>query len=140
MPGAILKYRKRLSGPLLDRIDLHIDVPPVKEESLDLLSRAEPSSKVRDRVTKARYRQRRKFKSSRIKTNGEMSSAQVKIYCQLSTEAIDLLKQAISRLSLSARAYFKVIKIAQTIADLGSKEKIEVSHVAEALQYRMKEE
>jgi len=129
MPGAILKYRKRLSGPLLDRIDLHIDVPPVKEESLDLLSRAEPSSKVRDRVTKARYRQRRKFKSSRIKTN-----------CQLSTEAIDLLKQAISRLSLSARAYFKVIKIAQTIADLGSKEKIEVSHVAEALQYRMKEE
>lgn len=140
MPGAIIKYRRRLSGPLLDRIDLHIDVPPVKEESLDLLVKAESSVKVRERVAKAREQQRRRFKNSRIKTNGEMNSAQVRAYCQLSKEALDLLKQAISRLSLSARSYFKVIKVAQTIADLAAKENIEAAFVAEALQYRAKEE
>ncbi len=140
MPGAILKYRKRLSGPLLDRIDLHIDVPPVKEESLDLSSLAESSKKVRQRVSKARAKQLKRFESTGIKTNGEMSSAQVKKYCKLTKEAINLLKQAISRLSLSARSYFKIIKVSQTIADLNNKNEIEVSYVAEALQYRMKEE
>src|SRR3989344_3795920 len=140
MPGAIIKYRKRLSGPLLDRIDLHIDVPPVKEESLDLSMQEEASTKVRERVSRARERQRKRFKNSSIKTNGEMGSAQVKTYCQLTKEALDLLKQAISRLSLSARSYFKVIKVGQTIADLNDKEKIEAAYVAEALQYRAKEE
>ncbi len=140
LPGAIIKYRRRLSGPLLDRIDLHIDVPPVKEESLELTAKAESSRKVRERVTNARARQHKRFKNSRIKTNGEMSSAQVKNYCQFSKEAIELLKQAISRLSLSARSYFKVIKVGQTIADLNNKDKIESSFIAEALQYRAKEE
>ncbi len=140
LPGMILKYRKRLSGPLLDRIDLHIDVPPVKEEHLDIYSDAESSSKIRKRVTKARDRELKRFKNSSIKTNGEMSSAQVRKYCQMSKDAIDLLKQAISRLSLSARSYFKVIKVSQTIADLQGKEKIESSHIAEALQYRLKDE
>ena len=140
MPGAIIKYRKRLSGPLLDRIDLHIDVPPVKEESLDLYNEAEPSRDIRKRVTQARKRQLKRFKNVSIKVNGEMSSAQVKKYCQLTKEALDLLKQAISRLSLSARSYFKVIKVGQTIADLNDKEKIEAAYVAEALQYRAKEE
>ena len=140
MPGAIIKYRKRLSGPLLDRIDLHLDVPPVKEESLDLYNEAEPSREIRKRVTQARERQLKRFKNVSIKVNGEMSSAQVKKYCQLTKEALDLLKQAISRLSLSARSYFKVIKVAQTIADLNNQEKIEAAYVAEALQYRAKEE
>ena len=88
----------------------------------------------------ARERQRKRFKNSKIKTNGEMGSAQVKIYCDLSKEAVDIVKQAIANLSLSARSYFKIIKVAQTIADLGSKERIEVSHITEALQYRAKEE
>jgi len=140
MPGMILKYRKRLSGPLLDRIDIHIDVPPVKEESLDLSTKSEASSLIRQRVTNARQRQIKRFKGVAVKTNGEMNSAQVKKYCQLTKDAIELLKQAISRLSLSARSYFKVIKVAQTIADLRNKEKIEVSFIAEALQYRMKDE
>lgn len=140
LPGMILRYRKRLSGPLLDRIDLHIDVPPVKEESLDLWIKSETSREIRKRVTKARKRQLIRFKNSAIKTNGEMSSAQVKKYCRLSQEAVELLKQAISRLSLSARSYFKVIKVAQTIADLHNQEKIEVAFIAEAIQYRMKEE
>ena len=140
MPGAIIKYRKRLSGPLLDRIDLHIDVPPVKEESLELYHEAESSQKIRKRVSLARERQLKRFKNAQVKTNGEMSSAQVKKYCRLSKEALDLLKQAISRLSLSARSYFKVIKVAQTIADLHKMEKIESPYIAEALQYRAKEE
>lgn len=140
MPGAIIKYRKRLSGPLLDRIDLHIDVPPVKEESLELYYEAESSKKIRKRVSLARERQLKRFKNAQIKTNGEMNSAQVKKYCRLSKEALDLLKQAISRLSLSARSYFKVIKVAQTIADLHKMDKIESSYIAEALQYRAKEE
>ncbi|OGK12817.1 magnesium chelatase [Candidatus Roizmanbacteria bacterium RIFCSPHIGHO2_01_FULL_37_16b] len=140
MPGAILKYHKRLSGPLLDRIDIHIDVLPVGEDSLDLYQNAEPSKIIRSRVTTARQRQVKRFKNSKIKVNGEMSSAQVKKHCQLTSEAVNLLKQAISRLSLSARSYFKVIKIAQTIADLSGKDKIEAAYVAEALQYRAKEE
>src|SRR3989344_4892504 len=140
MPGAIIKYRKRLSGPLLDRIDLHVDVPPVKEESLDLTTKAESSTRVRERVSRARVRQLRRFKNSRVKTNGEMSSAQVKSYCQLTSSSQNLLKQAISKLSISARSYFKVIKVAQTIADLNGKDKIEVSDIAEALQYRAKED
>lgn len=140
LPGAIIKYRKRLSGPLLDRIDLHIDVPPVKDEKLELSTQEESSAKVRERVSIAREKQRKRFKNSNVKTNGEMGSAQVKIYCDLSKEAVDILKQAIANLSLSARSYFKIIKVAQTIADLGSKDKIEITHITEALQYRAKEE
>lgn len=140
LPGAIIKYRKRLSGPLLDRIDLHIDVPPVKEEKLELSSQEEASLKIRGRVTNARERQLKRFKNSQIKTNGEMTSAQVRAYCHLSKEATDLLKRAISNLSLSARSYFKIIKVAQTITDLAGREKIESSDIAEALQYRAKEE
>ncbi|OGK10315.1 magnesium chelatase [Candidatus Roizmanbacteria bacterium RIFCSPHIGHO2_01_FULL_35_10] len=140
MPGAILKYRKRLSGPLLDRIDLHVDVPPVKEESLNLVAKAESSLKVRERVAAAVIRQYKRFKNSRVKTNGEMTSAQVRIYCQMSDDAQNLLKLAISRLSISARSYFKVIKVARTIADLNKKENIETLHISEALQYRAKED
>ncbi|OGK15277.1 magnesium chelatase [Candidatus Roizmanbacteria bacterium RIFCSPHIGHO2_01_FULL_39_12c] len=140
MPGSIIKYRKRLSGPLLDRIDLHIDVPPVKEESLYQSSKAESSGKMRERVVKARALQQERFKNLRIKSNGEMNSAQVRNNCRMTKAAEDLLKQAISQLSLSARSYFKVIKVAQTIVDLSSKEKIEAASIAEALQYRAKDE
>lgn len=140
MPGAILKYRKRLSGPLLDRIDLHVDVAPVEEEKLINHLVSESSKDMRNRVIESKKRQRKRFMHDTIKTNGEMSSAQVRKYCKMTDDTIDLLKQAISRLSLSARSYFKIIKVAQTIADLSKEDRIEVSHIAEALQYRVKED
>ncbi|MFA5135772.1 MAG: YifB family Mg chelatase-like AAA ATPase [Patescibacteria group bacterium] len=140
MPGLIIKYRKKLSGPLLDRIDLHIDVPPVTEEKLTAHINAEPSKTIRERVVAAKSRQQKRFIKSIIKTNGEMTPKEIKKFCTLTTDAMHLLKEAIARLSLSARSYFKIIKISQTIADLESKNSIEPTHVAEALQYRAKEE
>jgi len=140
LPGSIIKYKKRLSGPLLDRIDIHIDVPPVEEEKLISTLSAESSIEIKKRVAIARKKQFLRFKNLKIKTNGEMSTAEIKKFCQLTDDALNLLKQAISRLSLSARSYFKIIKIAQTIADLVNKEQIETSFIAEALQYRVKEE
>lgn len=139
-PSQIIKYKKRLSGPLLDRIDLHIDVPPVEEEKLTKHFSSETSATIKKRVKEAWERQKSRFKNELIFTNSEMSPAQIRKFCKLSEEANHLLKQAISRLSLSARSYFKVIKIAQTIADLNKKETIEASFIAEALQYRIKEE
>jgi len=136
----VIKYKKRISGPLMDRIDLHVDVPPVEEEKLTEARLIETSDVIRQRVVEARERQKRRLKDEPIKTNGEMTSSHVRQYCQLNDEANNLLKQAISRLSLSARSYFKIIKIGQTIADLAGKEKIEAQFIAEALQYRVKEE
>lgn len=140
LPGAVLKYKKRLSGPLLDRIDLHIDVPPVEDNDLtnDVLS--ESSRSIRTRVVKARMKQKQRLKGLKIFTNGEMGVAEIKKFCHLNGEATELLKKAISRLSLSARSYFKTIKIAQTIADLNGLETIESQAVAEALQFRSHDE
>lgn len=140
LPGSILKYRKRLSGPLLDRIDLHIDVPSVDQEKLISDISAESSQKIRKRVAAAREIQKTRFKGSKIFTNAEMSSAQIKNFCQLTPEALILLKQAIFKLSLSARSYFKTIKIGQTIADLTNKKIIEAAFIAEALQFRSHDE
>lgn len=138
LPGQIIRYRKRLSGPILDRIDIHVDVPPVTEEKLTSKELSESSEKIRERVIVAREIQKKRFK--RPKTNAEMTTKDIKDFCQLTSQAENLLKTAISRLSLSARSYFKIIKISQTIADLEDKEKIEVNFIAEALQYRVKEE
>lgn len=140
LPGAIIKYKKRLSGPLLDRIDLHVDVPPVNEKKLIEDFKAETSAEIRKKVSRARKIQTERFKEIKIKTNGEMGANDIKKYCFLTKETVVLLKQAISQLSLSARSYFKIIKIGQTIADLEGKEKIDESHIAEALQYRLKDE
>lgn len=139
-PSSILKYRKRLSGPLLDRIDMHIHVPPVDEERLIRTEQAESSKSIQARVVKARERQKKRFKGSAIFANSEMGPTEIKKYCQLTDKSTNLLKQAISKLSLSARSYFKIIKLSQTIADLAGDDTIEVSYVAEALQYRVKEE
>ena len=137
-PQAVLKYRKRISGPILDRIDIHVDVPPVKEERLTSLEKAEKSSLIRARVQKAREKQNKRFGKSY--TNAEMSPSDIRTFCKLTDSANALLKTAIARLSLSARSYFKIIKISQTIADLEELDQIEGKHVAEALQYRPKEE
>lgn len=140
LPGAILKYKRRLSGPLLDRIDLHVDVPPVEEEKLITNLPSESSSDIRKRVIEARERQKKRFRETAIKTNGEMTTKHIKDFCQLTKEAEELLKQAISRLSLSARSYFKIIKISQTITDLAGYDTIQASHIAEALQFRIHDE
>lgn len=139
-PSSILKYRKRLSGPLLDRIDMHIHVPPVDEERLIRTEQAELSKTIQERVTAARLRQKERFKDSSIFANSEMGPTEIKKYCHLTSESTNLLKQAIARLSLSARSYFKIIKLSQTIADLAADDIIQVAYVAEALQYRVKEE
>lgn len=140
MPGAILKYRKRLSGPILDRIDLHVDVPPVETEKLTDDNQAEASSIIRERVTRARNRQSERFAHTNIKANGEMQTAQIKKFCPLTKETVNFLKTAITKLSLSARAYFKLIKVARTIADLEGSEQIQTAFIAEALQFRAYDE
>ncbi|MDH7476012.1 MAG: YifB family Mg chelatase-like AAA ATPase [Microgenomates group bacterium] len=140
LPGSILKYKKRISGPVLDRIDLHIDVPPVEEEKLLSQINSESSSTIRKRVIAARQKQKNRFINEPIKTNGEMHPQEIKKFCRLTKKSVDLLKQAISRLSLSARSYFKLIKISQTIADLNNDEKITASYIAEAIQYRANED
>ncbi len=139
-PSAILKYKKRLSGPFLDRIDLHIDVLPVEESDLIKNMPVETSEDIRKRVIAAREIQKQRFKGLKILTNAEMTPAEVKKFCQLDKEAVSLLKEAINKLSLSARSYFKTIKIAQTIADLQGKTIIESSFIAEALQFRSHDE
>lgn len=136
LPGSILKYKKRLSGPLLDRIDIHIDVLPVTQDKLISQQSQEESGVVRERVIKARRIQITRFKESGIFTNAEMTTADIKRFCILEEESLELLKQAIDKLTLSARSYFKTIKIAQTIADLSSSKEIKPHHVAEALQFR----
>ncbi len=113
---------------------------PVEEEKLITNALSESSIKIRKRVIEARERQKFRLKNTKIKTNGEMNPSDIKKFCRLTPEAVDLLKQAISQLSLSARRYFKIIKIAQTIADLQADEVIQSSHIAEALQFRVKDD
>jgi magnesium chelatase family protein len=139
-PGMIIKYKKRLSGPLLDRIDLHIDVAPVDEDKLTGTQLEESSETIRERIMKARKIQQKRFKNMRIKTNGEMKTTHIKSFCLLSSSALLILKQALSHFSLSARSYMKIIKISQTIADLQNKQTIETEHIAEALQFRIQHE
>ncbi len=139
-PTQIINYQKRISGPLLDRIDLHIEVPRIKFEKLSAEKLAEPSESIRQRVERAKEIQNRRFKGKKIISNSEMSSEQVREYCQISDQTLDLLKNAVSQFQLSARAYYRVLKLARTIADLNNRDKIEISHVAEALQYRPRTE
>lgn len=137
---SILSYKKKLSGPLLDRIDIHLSVPPVDEEKLLAGGQAEKSEVIRDRIIIARKRQEERLRKFGLFANSEMSSSEIRKICNLTDEANTLLRQAISKFSLSARAYFKIVKIAQTIADLEVSERIEESFIAEALQYRSVEE
>jgi magnesium chelatase family protein len=139
LPGQILRYQKRLSGPILDRIDLHVHCPAVPAHQLTNLQPGEPSKAVRTRVQAAQARQLRRFKKASIHSNGEMTSRQVKDFCPLDSQSTQLLETAVSRLHLSARSYFKIIKVARTIADLAGEENISSSHLAEALQYRPQE-
>lgn len=134
-PAEIARYQKRISGPLLDRIDLFLHVPRVEYEKLADRRRGEPSAAVRERVIAARRRQARRFGDSR-KLNSDMTPAEVQIHCQLDDAGEQLLRTAVRQFGLSARAYHRVLKVARTIADLAGSERITSAFVAEALQYR----
>jgi magnesium chelatase family protein len=139
-PMQIAHYRKKISGPLLDRIDLHIEVPRVKFEKLSKDELEEPSEKMRDRVEGARERQLARLEETPYQTNSEMRNKDIKQHCKLNDQSVDLLRQAVTQMHLSARGYHRILKLARTIADLGGVDGIQTEHVAEALQYRAKVE
>jgi magnesium chelatase family protein len=133
----VTKYQKRISGPLLDRIDIHVEVPRVEYEKLSSARLGESSATVRERVEAARSRQRVRFASADgITCNADMRPAEVRKFCVLDETGQSLMRTAMNQLQLSARAYHRVLKLARTIADLAGSESIAPSHLAEALQYR----
>ncbi|MCL4387381.1 ATP-binding protein, partial [Patescibacteria group bacterium] len=134
--SSISKYKRKLSGPILDRIDIHVEVPRVEQSKLFNDTASESSETVKKRVSSARKIQELRFRNSKNITNSEMSIAELKKFCSISEESKTLLKDAMTRLSLSARSYSRILKIARTIADLDNSEIIGTQHIAEALQYR----
>ncbi len=139
-PMQVANYQKKISGPLLDRIDLHVEVPRVKFEKLSQEELAESSEKIRARVEEARERQKKRFVGTNIFTNSEMKNREIKEFCKLDNQAIDLLRQAVNQLHLTARSYHRILKLARTIADLSGADDIKTEYLAEALQYRAKTE
>ena len=139
-PSQIIKYKRKLSGPLLDRIDLHIEAPRLKYDEMSKESFGETSSMVRERVKKAREIQAERFKNEGILTNREMSIKHIKKYCALDETAEKMMRNAVSSMGLSTRAYHRLLKISRTIADLENSQNIKPQHLAEALQYRPREE
>ena len=153
-PSTVTKYQKRISGPLLDRIDIHIEVPRVDYDKLSSDRLGESSADIRKRVEAARQRQRERFAGTgegghigqgghagsplQIACNADMRVAEIRKYCRLDETGVSLIKAAISQLQLSARGYHRILKLARTIADLAGCETIQPTHLAEALQYRPK--
>ena len=135
--GAPQKYLSRVSGPLLDRLDIHIEVPPVDFDALSQKEGSEEcSSEIKARVNKAREIQRRRFKGTSVTCNAKMDSALTRKYCIMTTAAANILRLSFDKLGLSARAYDKVLRVARTIADLDGSDVIDTKHIAEAVQYR----
>ena len=135
-PLEIHKYLKKISGPLLDRIDMHIEVKRPKYEKLFSSVKTETSLEIRNRVNIARKIQIERYKNYNIYSNSELNSQMLEQFCKLDNKSKDILEKAFERLKLSARAYGKILKVARTIADLERKENIEYKHIAEAIQYR----
>src|SRR5688500_17488544 len=135
--STIQRYQKRISGPLLDRIDIHIEVPRVEYEKLSDQRLGETSLAIRARVERARKVQRERFREVKgVACNAEMRPAEIRQYCELDAAGQALIKAAMRQMHLSARAYHRILKLARTIADLAGSERIEAAHLAEAVQYR----
>ncbi len=135
--GMVQKYLNKISGPLLDRIDIHIEVVPVPFNKLSEMQPSETSETIRQRVIAAREIQSERFEDSpEVHSNAQMSSKQIRTYCQIDEAGQALLKNAMERLGLSARAYDRILKVSRTIADLAGTENIKTEHLAEAIQYR----
>jgi magnesium chelatase family protein len=133
----IQNYLGRISGPLLDRIDLHIEVPQVKFREMTLEKTGEPSAEIRTRVMAARQLQQTRFADKpKITCNARMGSRELKAHCELDEPTRELLKHAMTEYNLSARAYDRILKVARTIADLAASEKIAAEHISEAIQLR----
>ncbi len=139
-PAHLMQYQKKISGPLLDRIDLHVEVPRVKFEKLSGNDLSESSAVIRERVKAARERQNKRFIGTPYAANSDMKNKDIKEHCKINDESIDIMRQAVTHLHLSARSYHRILKLARTIADLGACDDIQTVHVAEALQYRTKTE
>lgn len=132
----IRRYRSKISGPLLDRIDIHVEVPAVPYKDIRVSAGSESSERIRERVCAARDIQSQRFRRAKIFCNAQMTSRYIKTYCAVDNDSSALLESAIDKLGLSARAYNRILKIARTIADLNKKTDIEAAHIAEAIQYR----
>ena len=135
-PGAAQRYLSRVSGPLLDRIDIHIEVPPVDFEKLSDSEKGESSAEMRKRVEKARLVQQKRFEGTGVTSNAHMSAGMTREFCRPVPAAMKMLENAFERMGLSARAYDKILRVSRTVADLDGSEKIETEHIAEAIQYR----
>jgi magnesium chelatase family protein len=134
--GRIQQYRAKVSGPLLDRIDIHLDVPPIRDADLLGRTRGMDSTEVRGRVEQARGVQRERFGLDGIRTNAEMTPGQIERYCPLREDARAILRLLLQELHLSARSFHRVLRVARTIADLAGEEHIAQEHLNEAIQYR----
>lgn len=139
-PSQIVNYQRKISGPILDRIDLQIEVPRLKFDKLQEENSGESSAQIRARIEIARKTQKERFKNSGKITNSEMSSHEIKTFCPLTGDSLELLKSAVIKMGLSARSYYRLIKIARTIADLSQEKEILPMHIAESIQYRFKNE
>jgi len=137
-PLQINNYKKKVSGPILDRIDLHVEVPRIKFEKLNKDELGESSEKIRERVESARQKQRQRLQNTNLQSNSEMRAQEIKEFCKLNDESVNLMRQAVNQMHLSTRSYHRLLKIARTIADLANCENIQTTHLAEALQYRAK--
>jgi magnesium chelatase family protein len=136
-PNQVQRYRQRISGPLLDRIDLHIEVPSIEYRDMASERPEEASSAIRERVSAARQRQQTRFSNdSKTNCNARMGTKHLKRWCKLDSDSQELIRVAMTELNLSARAYDRILKVARTIADLAATDEINVEHVSEAIQYR----